>query len=274
MKLKKLICLLMALIMVVGCFAACGNTQTAMNVVAEKESAGEGVIQENEFFKTANYTAVDTQSKALMEVASGTADACVVDYVCSIGMIGEGTDYADLSVVEKYAFNDEQYGIAFRKGSTKTVAMVNSAINELIKSGKLQEIAAKYKLDKQVDTTLADIPADDTLDTADWEYIKEKGTLVIGITYFEPMNYLDDNNELTGFETEFAKAVCEILGVTPVFQEISWNSKEMELNGKTIDCIWNGLTIDDERLETMQISKPYMNNKQVMVVKTENVDKY
>lgn len=274
MKLKKLICLLLALIMVVGCFAACGNTQTAMNVVAEKESAGEGVIQENEFFKTANYTAVDTQSKALMEVASGTADACVVDYVCSIGMIGEGTDYADLSVVEKYAFNDEQYGIAFRKGSTKTVAMVNSAINELIKSGKLQEIAAKYKLDKQVDTTLADIPADDTLDTADWEYIKEKGTLVIGITYFEPMNYLDDNNELTGFETEFAKAVCEILGVTPVFQEISWNSKEMELNGKTIDCIWNGLTIDDERQETMQISKPYMNNKQVMVVKTENVEKY
>lgn len=274
MKLKKLICLLMALIMVVGCFAACGNTQTAINVVAEKESAGEGVIQENEFFKTANYTAVDTQSKALMEVASGTADACVVDYVCSIGMIGEGTDYADLSVVEKYAFNDEQYGIAFRKGSTKTVAMVNSAINELIKSGKLQEIAAKYKLDKQVDTTLADIPADDTLDTADWEYIKEKGTLVIGITYFEPMNYLDDNNELTGFETEFAKAVCEILGVTPVFQEISWNSKEMELNGKTIDCIWNGLTIDDERQETMQISKPYMNNKQVMVVKTENVEKY
>lgn len=176
--------------------------------------------------------------------------------------------------IEKYAFNDEQYGIAFRKGSTKTVAMVNSAINELIKSGKLQEIATKYKLDKQVDTTLADIPADDTLDTADWEYIKEKGTLVIGITYFEPMNYLDDNNELTGFETEFAKAVCEILGVTPVFQEISWNSKEMELNGKTIDCIWNGLTIDDERQETMQISKPYMNNKQVMVVKTENVEKY
>lgn len=274
MKLKKLICLLMALIMVVGCFAACGKTQTALNVVAEKESAGETVITTDEFFKTAKYTAVDTQSKALMEVASGTADACVVDYVCSIGMIGEGTDYADLSVVDKYAFKDEQYAIAFRKGSTKTVAMVNSAINELIKNGKLQEIATKYKLDKQVAAELAEIPADDTLDTADWEYIKEKGTLVIGITYFQPMNYLDENNELTGFETEFAKAVCEILGVTPVFQEISWNSKEMELNGKTIDCIWNGLTVDDKRKETMELSKPYMNNKQVMVVKSENVSKY
>lgn len=274
MKLKKSLCVLLALVMVVMCFAACGNTQTALNVVAEKESAGEGVVQTDEYFKGANYTAVDTQSKALMEVASGTADACVVDYVCSIGMIGEGTDYADLTVVDKYAFNDEQYGIAFRKGSTKTVAMVNSAINELVKNGKLQEIAAKYKLDKQVVTELADIPADDTLDTADWEYIKAKGTLVIGITYFQPMNYLDANNELTGFETEFAKEVCKILGVTPVFQEISWNSKEMELNGKTIDCIWNGMTIDDERKETMQLSTPYMNNKQVLVVKSDNVDKF
>ena len=97
---------------------------------------------------------------------------------------------------------------------------------------------------------------------------------MIGITYFEPMNYIDENNELTGFETEFAKAVCEIIGVTPVFQEISWNSKEMELNAKNIDCIWNGLTITPERQETMEISKPYMNNKQVLVVKSENVDKY
>lgn len=274
MKMKKLLCLVLAVVMLVGCFAACGKTETALNVVAEKESAGEEVILSDDFFKSANYTAVDTQSKALMEVSSGTVDGCVVDYVCTIGMIGEGTDYANLSVVSKYAFSEEQYGIAFRKGSTKTVAMVNAAINELIQNGKLAEIAAKYKMSEQIETTLAQIPADDTLDTADWEYIKEKGTLVIGITYFEPMNYIDENNELTGFETEFAKAVCEILGVTPVFQEISWTAKETELNAKNIDCIWNGLTITPERQETMEISKPYMNNKQVLVVKAENVDKY
>lgn len=274
MKMKKLLCLLLAIVMLVGCLAACGKTETALSVVAEKESAGEEVILSDDFFKSANYTAVDTQSKALMEVSSGTADGCVVDYVCSIGMIGEGTDYANLSVVGKYAFADEQYGIAFRKGSTKTAAAVNAAINELIQNGKLAEIAAKYKLSEQIDTTLAQIPADDTLDTADWEYIKAKGTLVIGITYFEPMNYIDENNELTGFETEFAKAVCEILGVTPVFQEISWTAKETELNAKNIDCIWNGLTITPERQETLEISKPYMNNKQVLVVKAENVDKY
>lgn len=108
----------------------------------------------------------------------------------------------------------------------------------------------------------------------DWEYISDKGKLTIGITYFAPMNYLDENDQLTGFETEFAKAVCEVLGVEADFAVIDWNSKEIELNSKNIDCIWNGMTIDDERLTTMDISTPYMANKQVLVVKNENVEKY
>ncbi len=108
----------------------------------------------------------------------------------------------------------------------------------------------------------------------DWEYIKDKNELIIGITIFEPMNYYDDNNQLTGFETEFATAVCEVLGVTPKFQEINWSTKETELNAKNIDCIWNGMTINDERLATMDISRPYMANKQVLVVKAENAGKY
>ncbi|MBR2133486.1 MAG: transporter substrate-binding domain-containing protein [Eubacterium sp.] len=114
-----------------------------------------------------------------------------------------------------------------------------------------------------------------TADTAsDLAYIKEKGTLVIGITYFEPMDYLDENNELTGFEVEFGKAVCEKLGVEPVFQEISWDAKETELSAKNIDCIWNGLTITEERQATMSISNPYMNNKQVLICKAENAEAY
>jgi len=108
----------------------------------------------------------------------------------------------------------------------------------------------------------------------DWDYIADKGSLTIGITYFAPMNYLDDNGNLTGFETEFATAVCEVLGVTPNFQVIEWSSKEIELNAKNIDCIWNGMTIDADRQATMDISTPYMANKQVLVVKNENVDKY
>lgn len=110
--------------------------------------------------------------------------------------------------------------------------------------------------------------------SGDWSYIQEKGDFVIGITYFEPMNYLDDNGELTGFETEFATKVCEEMGVTPKFQKIDWDSKEVELNAKTIDCIWNGLTITDERKANMDITMPYMENKQVMVVKADKASEF
>ena len=84
-----------------------------------------------------------------MEVASGVSDACVVDYVLSIGMIGEGTDYEDLVVVDSLAFADEEYGIAFRKDSDTTAA-VNDAISALVANGKLAEIAANYKLEEQL----------------------------------------------------------------------------------------------------------------------------
>ena len=103
---------------------------------------------------------------------------------------------------------------------------------------------------------------------SDWGFIQNKGSL-----YFEPMNYMKDG-KLTGFETEFAEAVCAELGVKAEFQEIEWDSKEVELNSKTIDCIWNGLTITDERKNNMDISTPYMANKQVMIVKAENAEKY
>jgi len=116
-------------------------------VVAEAESAGEGVATGDEYFANANYVAVDTMAKALLEVSSGTADACVVDYVAAIGMIGEGTDYADLVTVDTEDFSPEEYGVAFRKGSDVT-EKANAAMASLAEDGTLKEIAAKYKLDE------------------------------------------------------------------------------------------------------------------------------
>lgn len=120
--------------------------------------------------------------------------------------------------------------------------------------------------------------ADSTDSTAseggDWQYIADKGNFVAGITLFEPMNYYDENGELTGFETEFTKAVCEKLGVEAKFQEIEWDKKEIELNAKTIDAIWNGLTVTEECKENMGFSKSYVRNKQVVVIKADNKDKY
>ena len=256
---KKIISLLLVAVMCMLVFVGCGDT--AKVIVAEKGSAGEAVAMTLEDY---DYTAVDTQAKALMEVSSGTADAAIVDYVMSIGSIGEGTDYENL-VVKGDGYSPESYGIAFRKGSDFT-AKVNEAIKALKDEGKLAEIGKNYKLDALVTATDSFEEFKKAETDSDYDYIMNKGELVIGITYFAPMNYLNDDNELVGFETEFAKAVCDKLGLTPKFVEINWNSKETELAAKNIDCIWNGMTIDDERKANMSITIPYMQNKQVMVV--------
>ena len=107
---------------------------------------------------------------------------------------------------------------------------------------------------------------------SDWAYIQEKGKLTIGITLFAPINYYDENNELIGFDTELAKAVCEKLGVEVEFIEINWDSKEIELNSKNIDAIWNGMCITEERKENMSMSRPYLYNTQAMVMKADKED--
>ncbi len=257
---KKILSIVLIAVMALCLLTGCGE-QTKV-IVAEKESAGESVAQTLEGYE---YTAVDTQAKAIMEVSSGTADAAVIDYVMSIGSIGEGTDYTDL-VVSGEGYSPENYGIAFRKGSDVT-AKVNEAIKTLLDNGKLNEIAKNYKLEELISATDSFEPFKQAETDSDWEYIKNKGELVIGITYFAPMNYENEAGELVGFETEFAKAVCEVLGVNAKFQEINWTAKETELAAKNIDCIWNGMTITDERAEAMSITIPYMANKQVLVVK-------
>ncbi len=109
---------------------------------------------------------------------------------------------------------------------------------------------------------------------SDAAYITEKGKLTIGMTIFAPMDYYDENNELIGFEVDFGKAVCEKLGVEAEFVEINWDAKEVELNAKNIDCIWNGMTITDERKANMSISNAYMTNKQVMVAKKDKAESF
>ena len=107
------------------------------------------------------------------------------------------------------------------------------------------------------------------VEVADWEYIQEKGVMTIGVTNYPPMNYLDDNGEWTGFDTEFAQAVGEILGVDVEFIEISWEAKETELASKNIDCLWNGMCITEDRKEMWEVTTPYMYNTQAMVMKAD-----
>lgn len=109
---------------------------------------------------------------------------------------------------------------------------------------------------------------------SDSEYVKEKGSLVIGITVFEPMDYQDASGEWIGFDADLAKAFAESLGVKAEFQIIDWNNKVFELNGKTIDAVWNGMTLTDEVTSAMTCSAPYCNNAQIVVVPQEDAAKY
>lgn len=108
-----------------------------------------------------------------------------------------------------------------------------------------------------------------TSDGSDLEYVKNKGELVIGITLFAPMDYEDENGDLIGFDKELGDAVCKKIGVTPKFTEINWDSKEVELNSKNIDCIWNGMCITEDRKTNMSISDPYLKNTQALVMKKD-----
>lgn len=111
-------------------------------------------------------------------------------------------------------------------------------------------------------------------DGKDSDYIKEKGTLVVGVTDFEPMDYTDDDGEWIGFDADVAKAFAKSLGVSAEFIEIDWDNKIMELDGKTIDCVWNGMTLTDEVTNSMECSNAYCNNAQVVVLPGNIADKY
>lgn len=182
------------------------------------------------------------------------------------------SSYGDLTVIQDLDLAVEEYGIGFRTGSDIT-GEVNKIIKELYNDGTLAAIAEKYDLKDNLSTPI-DAPEAKLNAESDLEYIKNKGNMVIGYTVYAPMNYTNDSGEFVGFDTEFAKAVCEKLGVEPKFVEINWDTKEVELEAKKIDCIWNGFTITEEREENLDFSIPYILNKQVVVIRKDDVEKY
>lgn len=109
---------------------------------------------------------------------------------------------------------------------------------------------------------------------SDMEYVKNKGKLVVGITDFEPMDYKSDSGEWIGFDADLAKAFAQSLGVEADFVEIDWDNKLLELNGKSIDCVWNGMTLTDEVTSSMECSNAYCNNAQVVVLPVDTAEKY
>ena len=109
---------------------------------------------------------------------------------------------------------------------------------------------------------------------SDLEYVQEKGTLIVGITDFAPMDYKDAAGNWIGFDADMAAAFAKELGVEVQFQVIEWDNKAFELEGKTIDVVWNGMTLTDKVKAAMDCSNPYCNNQQIVIVKADVADQY
>ena len=117
-------------------------------------------------------------------------------------------------------------------------------------------------------------PAADVTAAADYEELQVKGTMVVGITDFAPMDYRDDNGEWTGFDAELARMVASQLGLECEFIEIDWDNKILELESKSIDCVWNGMTLTAQVMNEMECTDPYLVNAQVVVMKSDKVADY
>ena len=104
--------------------------------------------------------------------------------------------------------------------------------------------------------------------------LKAKGKIVVGITDFAPMDYKNDKGEWIGFDADMAKAFAAYIGVDVEFVEVDWDNKTLELDGKTVDCIWNGMTLDDSVKAAMDCSKAYCNNAQVVILPADRAEAY
>ena len=196
----------------------------------------------------------------------------VLTVFCAIGLTacGSKVTYKDLEIVE-IGGETEAFGIAFRKGSDMT-RKVEDAIAELVSEGKLNELATKYGV-AGVSEYVPAAAANET--SGDWKKISENGKLIVGITDYKPMDYKEEgSSEWIGFDADLAKAVGQKLGISVEFKEIEWENKILELKSRKIDCIWNGMTITDEITSAADVTKAYMENRQVAVVLKKNAEKY
>lgn len=260
-KMKRMAALVLALMMTLALASCGGKSGEGLIYAVESGSAGEAAAQEQGW----DVNAVSNQAAALMEVSSGTSDKAIIDLLMASAMIGEGTSYPNLVLGEE--LTEENYGIGCRKGSDLT-DFINSVLYELYADGTMTEVAEQYGVQAALveqEAAKEFTPSGDTAETSDVRYIQEKGTLLVGTTEFAPLDYRNDKGEWIGFDADIARLVAEKLGVEIEFVEIEWDSKLMELDSKSVDVLWNGMTLTDEVMNGANCTVPYCRNAQVVV---------
>ncbi|MBE7090618.1 MAG: transporter substrate-binding domain-containing protein [Clostridiales bacterium] len=224
----------------------------------------------------------DLQQTALTQLKEGTVDVAVIDSVMAGYYTSTDGDFGSLMIVPDLVLAEEQYGIAGRKEDKALMSHINQGLIELYNSGELQHIAERFGLEDilAINAATVDSFASESAGDTSFSEICNRGKIVIGWTDFEPIAFYDDYNNFTGFDTELARAVVNVWnqGSTSIeiefYEILDWNTKEALLDAGTIDLIWNGLTITPERSAEMCISVPYLYNKQVAVIRSEDSQKY
>ena len=203
--------------------------------------------------------------------------------LCAAGMMlaaltaGCGGDNpADTSaktyVVLEDSLDAEQYGIGFRNEDIALGLEVQKHLDEMIQDGTAAEISNKWfgediLLKDQAYLEESTAPSGDDSLTK----IQNKGKLVLGLDdSFPPMGFRDESDTIVGFDIDLATEVAKRMGVTLEVQPIDWDAKEMELSTGRIDCIWNGMSVDDDRLAAMFFAKPYVANRQIVIVPSDS----
>ena len=271
---KKFLAMMLALVMALS-LVACGNqaapdadtddnsdAPAEVTYAVEAGSAGEEVANE----KGWKINSVGSQADALMEVDAGTSDAAIIDLLMAGAMVGEGTSYPDLKVTDQ-KLNSEEYGIGCRKGSD-LASYINAVLGEAYADGTMQTIAETYGVQEALlPQETSEFTASET--DSDVAYIQDKGTLIVGITNFAPMDYEETagSGEWIGFDADMAKLVAEKLGVEIEFVVIDWDMKVNELDSKNIDVVWNGMTLTEGVQAAMECTNAYCENAQVVITK-------
>lgn len=234
--------------------------------------------QKSEYLVGKDYVVAPSQLDALMKLDKGEADVAVIDSVMA-GYYTSTGDYASkMQIVDGLVFAEESYGIAGKKGNQALMSKINEALIDIRTEG-YTELVTKYNLTSSVALTESTTNPYANATDDSWTEVVASGKLVIGYTVFAPIAYEEDN-KLIGFDIELAEKTVAYLNtkynvnLEADFVEIDWSTKEAKLEDGTLDLVWNGMTITEERSAQMCISVPYLFNKQVAVILKSDASKY
>lgn len=228
------------------------------------------------------YTALSAQADVFKELNAKTADVGIMDYTMANYLLSVDSAMAKNLTIADVEFEKEYYGIAFRKAADGKYNALTDLVNQVLvelKDADYKTIAEKYGISAATLDLVYTAPTGEA-DNKELEYIKRNGKIVIGFTLNAPMALGSGDKTTGGFDTDLAKAVFSKINsdlgtnIAVEFKLIDWGKKESEMEGKTIDCIWNGLTVTPARAEQWSLTMNYLENKQCAVIRKADKDKY